>query len=93
MKFCIAQGAAGTVIDLSDLEQLLLVAPARRLGRAVHVELPPRLGNVGEDGPKRLFSTVAAWLTCGRLSKVRYDVVPDRQPPVGIMTHHGPLAR
>ena len=51
-------------VHLSDLEHVVLLATSpRRLGRTGHVELLLLLGDVGQIGPRRLFSTIAAGFT------------------------------
>jgi hypothetical protein len=96
--FALRNAPPGWSSDLSDLEHMVLLAPpARRLGGAGHVELLLLFGNVSQDRTQALVLDDRGLvhlrpLVEGALGQVD-AVVPDRQPPVGVINHRDPFAR
>src|SRR3979411_2756829 len=76
---------------------VLLAAPARRLGRARHVELLLLLGNVSQDRTQALVLDDRGLVHLlpfveGAVGQVD-AIVPDHQPPVGVINHRAPVRR
>jgi hypothetical protein len=87
--------APGDPSALADLKYVvLLAAPARRLGPAGHVELLLLFSNVGEDRAQAVVldnRSLVDLRTLIESAVLQIDaVVPDRQPPVGIVDHGDP---